>query len=93
MKNVEKFEIGMTFITVIKERWYSWAGVTEYCHCTGKDQMTFGDCRSNSAAVTPQGYEVVEEPAWVVVELEQPQVFRLGSLIFTCNFPWPWCRA
>lgn len=86
-KNIEKFEIGMTFITVIKERWYSWAGATEYCHCTGKDQRTFGDCRSNSAAVTSQGYKAMEEPAWVVVELKQPKVFRLGSLFLCVIFP------
>lgn len=59
-----------------------------HCYCTGKDQKTFGDCRSNSAAVTSQGYEAVEEPAWVVVELKQPKVFRIGSFIFTSNSPW-----
>lgn len=70
LKNVERFEIGMTFMTVIKEKWYTWAGVTVYCHCTGEDQRTFGDCRSNCAAVMSQGYETVEEPVWLVVELK-----------------------
>lgn len=58
-----------------------------HCHCTGEDKRTFGDCRSSCAAVTSQGYEVVEEPAWLVVELQQPKVFRLGSLFLHVIFP------
>lgn len=54
-KNFGKLEIAITFIMVIKERWYIWAGVTEYHHCTRRDQRTFGDCRSNSAVLTYQG--------------------------------------